>query len=62
MAMPRKFFGLLEDCLDAWKNSGQKYYLDYSMSLMSNYHDDAKVIKLRRKYNIQEDINNGVIR
>lgn len=52
MAMPRKFFGLLEDCLDAWKNSGQKYYLDYSMSLMSNYHDDAKVIKLRRKYNI----------
>lgn len=52
MEMPSKIYGLLEDCLEAWKNSGMKYYLDYSMSLMSNYHNDAKVIELKRKYNI----------
>lgn len=52
MEMPSKIYGLLEDCLEAWKNSGMKYYLNYSIGLMSNYQNDIKVIKIKRKYGI----------
>ncbi len=52
MEMPTKIFGLLEDCLEAWKNSGSKCFLDYANSLMSNYKDDEKVNALKKQYSI----------
>ena len=52
MKIPAKMFGLLEDCLYAWKMSGCNYFLEYSYSLMSNYKKDEKVIALKKQYNI----------
>ena len=50
MEMPSKMFGLLEDCLEAWKNSGSKHFLDYAYSLMSSYKDDERVNALKKHY------------
>lgn len=52
MEMPSKMLGLLEDCLEAWKNSGARHFLEYANNLMSNYKNDERVIELKKQYSI----------